>query len=143
MVRRTGIVNKVGGPMGPMGVLELAGEARRRHDIAGAADAGAAALAMGDQHRLAKARGDRRGALAAAKSQGQFCDAGLTYLVAITALCGPASGTTRQSEKPASRIQPMQSEPVKSNPPLVSISMLMLISRPGRWVLRSSSINSS
>ena len=36
MVRRTGIVNKVGGPMGPMGVLELAGEARRRHDFAGA-----------------------------------------------------------------------------------------------------------
>jgi hypothetical protein len=39
------------------------------------------------------------------------------YFVAITALCGPASGTTRASENPASFIQPMQSAPVKSKPP--------------------------
>ena len=36
----------------------------RRHGIAGAPDPGAAALAMGDQHRLAEARGDRRGGMA-------------------------------------------------------------------------------
>jgi hypothetical protein len=34
----------------------LAGEAGRGHDITGAPDAGAAALAMSDQHRLAEAR---------------------------------------------------------------------------------------
>ena len=34
------------------------------HDIAGAPDAGAAALAMRDQHRLAEARSDRRGGVA-------------------------------------------------------------------------------
>src|SRR5262249_9437541 len=34
------------------------------------------------------------------------------YLVAITALWGPASGTTRQFANPASLIQPMQSAPV-------------------------------
>jgi hypothetical protein len=45
----------------PIRLLELAGEAGGRHDIAGAPDAGAAALAMRDQHRLAQARGDRRG----------------------------------------------------------------------------------
>jgi hypothetical protein len=44
-----------------MGLLELAGEAGGRHGIAGAPDAGAAALAMGDEHRLAQPRGDRRG----------------------------------------------------------------------------------
>jgi hypothetical protein len=36
------------GPHRPIGLLELAGEAGGRHDIAGAPDAGAAALAMGD-----------------------------------------------------------------------------------------------
>jgi hypothetical protein len=44
-------------PHRPIGLLELAGEAGRRHDIVGAPDAGAAALAMRDQHRLAEARG--------------------------------------------------------------------------------------
>ena len=42
----------------------LTRKARRRHDIAGAPDAGAAALAMGNQYRLAEARGDRRGGVA-------------------------------------------------------------------------------
>ena len=66
-------MNKVGAPgtarragrPGAIGLLELAREARRCDDIAGAPDAGAAALAMGDQHRLAHARGDRRGGMAA------------------------------------------------------------------------------
>jgi hypothetical protein len=53
-----------GRPHWPIGLLEPAGEARRRHDIAGASDAGAAALAMRDQYRLAKARGDRRSGVA-------------------------------------------------------------------------------
>jgi hypothetical protein len=48
-------------PHRPIGLLELAGEAGRRDDIAGAPNAGAAALAMRDQHRLAQAGGDRRG----------------------------------------------------------------------------------
>jgi hypothetical protein len=47
-----------------VGAVELAGEAGRRDDIAAAPDAGAAALAMGNQHRLAQARGDRRGGVA-------------------------------------------------------------------------------
>ena len=47
-------------PHRPIRPLELAGEAGGRHDIAGAPDARAAALAMGDKHRLAEARGDRR-----------------------------------------------------------------------------------
>ena len=51
-------------PHRPIGLLELAGEARRRHDIAGAPDPGAAAFAMGDQHRLAQPRGYRRGGVA-------------------------------------------------------------------------------
>jgi hypothetical protein len=50
-------------PHWPIGLLEL-GEARWRHDIASAPDAGAAALAMRDQYRLAQARGDRRGGVA-------------------------------------------------------------------------------
>jgi hypothetical protein len=41
-------------PYWPIGLLELAGEARRRDDIAGAPDAEAAALAMRDQRRLAQ-----------------------------------------------------------------------------------------
>jgi hypothetical protein len=36
-------------PQRPIGLLELAGEARRRDDVAGAPDAGAAALSMRDQ----------------------------------------------------------------------------------------------
>ena len=51
-------------PHRPIGLLELTGEAGRRRDIAGAPDAGAAALAMGDQHRLAQPGGDRRGGVA-------------------------------------------------------------------------------
>jgi hypothetical protein len=47
-----------------VGALEPAGKARGRHDIAGAPDAGATALAMGDQYRLAEARGDRRSGVA-------------------------------------------------------------------------------
>jgi hypothetical protein len=47
-------VNKSRRPHRPIGLLELAGKAGRRVDIAGAPDAGAAALAMGDQHRLAQ-----------------------------------------------------------------------------------------
>jgi hypothetical protein len=39
-------------PHRPIGLLELAGEARGRDDIAGAS--GAAALAISDQHRLAE-----------------------------------------------------------------------------------------
>jgi hypothetical protein len=46
----------------PIGLLELAGEAGR--NIAGAPDAGAAALAVGDQHRVAQPRADRRGGVA-------------------------------------------------------------------------------
>jgi hypothetical protein len=51
-------------PHRPIGLLELAGEAGGRHDIAGAPDPGAAAFAMRDQHRLTQARGDRRGGVA-------------------------------------------------------------------------------
>ena len=51
-------------PHRPIGLLELAREAGRRDDIAGAPDAGAATLAMGDRHRLAQAQGDRRGGVA-------------------------------------------------------------------------------
>jgi hypothetical protein len=51
-------------PHRPIGLLELAGEASRRDHVAGASDARAAALAMRDQHRLAEARGDRRGGVA-------------------------------------------------------------------------------
>jgi hypothetical protein len=51
-------------PHRPIGLLELAGEARRRHDIAGSPDAGAAALAMRDRHRPAQRRRDRRGGVA-------------------------------------------------------------------------------
>src|SRR6202040_2066683 len=40
-------------PHRPIGLLELAGEAGRRDDIAGALDAGPAALAMCDQDRVA------------------------------------------------------------------------------------------
>jgi hypothetical protein len=48
----------------PIGLLELARKAGGRHGIAGAANAGAAALAMRDQYRVAEARGDRRGGVA-------------------------------------------------------------------------------
>jgi hypothetical protein len=34
------------------------------------------------------------------------------YFVAITALCGPMSGTRQLSAKPASRVQAIQSAPV-------------------------------
>src|SRR5215831_3853301 len=51
-------------PHWPVGLLELPGEVRRRGDIAGAPDAGAAAFAMRDQHRLAQARLDRCGGVA-------------------------------------------------------------------------------
>ena len=44
--------------------MGAAGEAGGYDDIAGAPDAGAAALAMRDQHRLTEARGDRRGGVA-------------------------------------------------------------------------------
>jgi hypothetical protein len=48
-------------PHRPVGLLELAGETGRRDDIAAAPDAGAAALAVGDQHRFAQTRLDRCG----------------------------------------------------------------------------------
>jgi hypothetical protein len=51
-------------PHRPIGLLELARKADGCHDIAGAPDAGAAALAMRNQHRLAQPRGDRRGGMA-------------------------------------------------------------------------------
>jgi hypothetical protein len=51
-------------PHWAIGLFELAGEARGHHDIAGTSDAGAAALAMGDQHRLAEARSDHSGGMA-------------------------------------------------------------------------------
>jgi len=44
-----GTARRAGRP-GAIGLLELPGEARQRHDIAGAPHAGAAALAMRDQH---------------------------------------------------------------------------------------------
>jgi hypothetical protein len=63
-VAQHGIANKIGGPVGPLGCsnrpARLAGDTTLR----GAPDAGAAALAMGDQHRLAEACGDRRGGVA-------------------------------------------------------------------------------
>jgi hypothetical protein len=51
-------------PHRAIGLLELAGEARGGDDIAGAADAAAAAFAMRDQRRIAPPRGDRRGGMA-------------------------------------------------------------------------------
>jgi hypothetical protein len=51
-------------PHRAIGLLELAGKDRGGRDIAGAPDPGAATLAMGDQHRLAEPRGDRRGGVA-------------------------------------------------------------------------------
>ena len=65
------------------------------------------------------------------------------HLVPTTALYAPDNGTTRAAEKPASSIQPMQSAPLKSKPPRVSMSMFRLISRPGRRARRSSSISIS
>ena len=59
-----------------MGARELAGEARWRHDIAGASDAGATALAGRDQYRLAQARGDRRGGVADMDHEGAAADRG-------------------------------------------------------------------
>jgi hypothetical protein len=61
-------------PHRPIGLVELAGEARRRDDIAGAAGTGAAALAMRDQHRLAETQGDRRGSVADADHQRAAAD---------------------------------------------------------------------
>jgi hypothetical protein len=79
-------------PQRPIGLLELAGETGRRDDIAGAPDAGAAALAMGDQHRLAQPRSDRRGGVpdmdherAAANRGAVDCDHGK-----VTARSDPA-----------------------------------------------------
>jgi hypothetical protein len=61
------------------------------------------------------------------------------HLVAITALyVSTSGGETRASENPASRIQLMQSAPLKSKPPRVSMSMFRLISSPGRWTYRAS-----
>ncbi len=51
-------------PHRPIGLLELAGETARRDNVAGTPDTGAAALAMGDQYRLAEPRSDRRGGVA-------------------------------------------------------------------------------
>ena len=51
-------------PHWPIGLLKLAGEARGCDDLAGAAKAGAAALAMRNQDRLAQPRLDRRSSVA-------------------------------------------------------------------------------
>ena len=63
-------------PHWAIGLLELAGEAGRRHDIASAPDTGAAAFAMRDQHRLAQARLDRRGGVADMDHEGAAADRG-------------------------------------------------------------------
>ena len=62
------------------------------------------------------------------------------YLIATTTESGPVSGSTRVCEKPASRIQACHSAPVKSKPPVVSISMFRLINRPKAFWRRSSSM---
>jgi len=63
-------------PHWPIGLLELTGEAGRCDGIAGAADPGAAALAMRDQHRLAQPRGDRGGGVADMDHEGAAADRG-------------------------------------------------------------------
>ena len=65
------------------------------------------------------------------------------YLIPTTIESGPAKCSTRLSRNPASRIQPEQSAPVKSNPPGVSISMFRLISSPNALARRSSSMIAS
>jgi hypothetical protein len=50
------------------------------------------------------------------------------------------SGSTRVCENLASRIQAWQSAPVKSKPPVVSISMFRLINKPNAFWRRSSSM---
>jgi len=65
------------------------------------------------------------------------------YLMPTAIESAPARFSTQVSRKPASFIQPMQSAPVKSKPPLVSISMLRLISSPKMFSRRSSSISDS
>src|SRR5216683_6952214 len=51
-------------PQGAIGLLELAGEAGRRHDVAGAPDARATALAMGVQYVSHSPEAIRRGGVA-------------------------------------------------------------------------------
>src|SRR6516165_3739570 len=65
------------------------------------------------------------------------------HLIPTTIEFGPQSGSTRVSLKPASRIQPLQSAPVKSNPACVSINMFRLMSKPTVFCRRSSSMIAS
>jgi glyoxylase-like metal-dependent hydrolase (beta-lactamase superfamily II) len=62
------------------------------------------------------------------------------YLMATTMWTGPVKCSTRVWEKPTVRIHPVQSAPVKSKPPWVSISMLRLMRSPETFVARSSAI---
>ena len=65
------------------------------------------------------------------------------HLIPTTIESGPQSGSTRVSLKPASRIQPLQSAPVKSKPACVSINMFRLMSKPKAFCCRSSSMIAS
>src|SRR5262252_636742 len=62
------------------------------------------------------------------------------HLIPTTIESGPQSGSTRVSLNPASRIQPLQSAPVKSKPACVSINMFRLMSKPNAFCRRSSSM---
>src|SRR5947208_8273295 len=66
-----------------------------------------------------------------------------SHFIATTIASGPTSGSTRVFVKPASRIHPVQSLPVKSKPPCVSISMFRLMSRPSAFCFRASSMRAS
>src|SRR5437667_340566 len=63
--------------------LEPAGEAGRRHDVARPPDPGAAALAMGDQHCVAEARRDRRGAMARMDHERAAADRGASTRLGV------------------------------------------------------------
>ena len=58
------------------------------------------------------------------------------HLIPTTIESGPQRGSTRVSLNPASRIQPLQSAPVKSKPTSVSISMFRLMSKPNVFCRR-------
>jgi hypothetical protein len=79
-------------PHRPIGLLELAGETGGCHDVAGAPDAGASALAMGDRYRLSEARGDRRGGVADMDHERAAADRGAVHhVIAATAAWNVAS----------------------------------------------------
>jgi hypothetical protein len=58
------------------------------------------------------------------------------HLIPTTIESGPQRGSTRVSLNPASRIQPLQSAPVKSKPTSFSISMFRLMSKPNVFCRR-------